>query len=331
MTDLTFQTNPRETSRPDRPRVVLAGGAGMTGKILIPALEHAGYEPVVLSRRAGRATIHGARAVTWDGASPGDWWSEVDGAFAVINLCGRSVDCRYTAANKRDVLESRTHSTTAIGAAIAAAEHPPQVWLNASTATIYRHALDRAMDERTGEIGRGFSIDVAQAWERALDEAPTPRTRKVALRMAMVLADARNSVFRVFRRLARFGLCGTIGPGNQYVSWIHEDDLARAIVFLLHHDELSGPVNLAAPRPLSMEAFCRAVRQACRVPFGLPAFTWMLEIGTFFLRTETELVLKSRRVVPTRLREAGFRFRWCSAPGALEELTRRHAPRREWE
>jgi uncharacterized protein (TIGR01777 family) len=269
--------------------------------------------------------------VPWDARTLGPWVEELEGAGAVINLAGRSVNCRYHAANRRAITESRIESTRAVGQAIAAARRPPPVWLQASTATIYAHRFDAPNDEATGILGGTepgspdtwrFSIDVATAWERALDETATPHTRKVALRSAMIMSPDRGGVFDVLLRLVRFGLGGAAGDGRQYVSWIHDRDFVHAVSWLIEH-EMEGPVNLAAPNPLPNADFMRALRQAWGIRLGLPASRWMLEVGAWLLRTETELVLKSRRVVPGRLLQAGFAFEFPDWPEAARDLCRR--------
>lgn len=311
-----------------KPRIVLAGGSGFLGTVLSKHLFAAGSDVVILTRT--QPLRNGpARHVLWDGCSPGEWIRELEGAGAVINLAGRSVNCRYHARNRQEILDSRVIPTRLIGAAISRCKSPPAVWLNASTATIYKHAFHRAMDETTGEIGGTreardeFSVDVACAWEAAFHETATPRTRKVALRTAMVLGLARNSVFPVLRRLVRFGLGGKMGSGHQYVSWIHEEDFCRAVQWLLDEIEIAGPVNLAAPNPIPNVEMMRMLRRIYRVPIGLPASRWMLEIGALFLRTETELIIKSRRVVPERLLRSGFSFRFPEMEAAARELEHR--------
>jgi hypothetical protein len=262
----------------------------------------------------------------------GAWAGEIDGADVVINLAGRSVNCRYTAGRRREILDSRVESTRVIGEAIARAGRPPRVWLQASTATIYAHRYDAANDDVTGIIGGHeagapetwkFSIDVARAWERAAEEAVTPRTRKVLMRSAMVMSPDRGGVFDVLLRLVRWGLGGRSGDGRQYVSWIHERDFVRAVQFLIEREDLVGAVNLAAPGALPNAEFMRVLREAWGIRVGLPAARWMLEVGTFLMRTESELVLKSRRVAPRRLVEAGFAFEFPTWAGAARELVGR--------
>jgi uncharacterized protein (TIGR01777 family) len=253
-------------------------------------------------------------------------------ADVLINLSGRSVDCRYTPANRAAILQSRVQSTAILGKAIESLAHPPRLWLNASTATIYRHSFDRDMDEATGELGGNepgapdswrFSIDVARQWERSFFAPHTPHTRKVALRSAMVMSVEPGGVFEVLIRLVRSGLGGTWGSGRQYMSWIHEEDFLRAVEFLIQQEQIAGAVNLAAPGPLPNEQFLARLRKAWGTNIGLPAAEWMLEIGAFFLRTETELLLKSRRVVPGVLLDYGFEFSFPQWTEAASDLVRR--------
>lgn len=273
------------------------------------------------------------RVVPWDGVTfDRTWGAEIDGCDVVINLAGRSVNCRYTAANRREILESRVRSTRAVGQAIARASRPPRVWLQASTATIYAHRFDAANDDITGAIGgaeRGtpeawaFSIDVARAWEDACVQAVTPDTRKVLMRSAMTMSPDAGGVFDTLLGLVRHGLGGRAGAGQQFVSWIHDEDFVRAVRWLIDHDRIEGAVNLASPYPLPNATFMRVLREAWGIPAGLPATRWMLELGALFMRTETELVLKSRRVVPRRLLDDGFVFTHAQWDDAARDLCRR--------
>lgn len=305
-------------------RIIVAGGSGFLGRALAAHFLNHGWEVVILTRSPSQ-TRGVVREFAWDARTVSSWQSELEGADAVINLTGKSVDCRYTARNRSEILESRVNSTRALGKAISRCIHPPRVWLNASTATIYKHTLDEPWDER-GEIGAtpeakdAFSVEVATAWELSLEEAQTPRTRKIAMRMAMVLGLCRNSVFPVLRQLVRFGLGGKMGNGQQFISWMHESDYCRAVEWLISHEEIHGPVNLAAPNPLPNHEMMRMLRRICKAPFGMPAPVWMLECGAFFMRTETELIIKSRRVIPRRLLESGFDFQFASIQEALEDL-----------
>lgn len=306
------------------PRLILPGGNGFLGRLLTEWFTGRGWDVVVLARRPARDRP-GVRDVRWDGETLGRWARELESADALVNLAGRSVDCRYHARNRRAILDSRLNSTRVLADAVRACDQPPRVWLNSSTATIYKHSLERAMDE-SSEIGAtpaakdAFSIEVATRWERALDDAVAPHTRKVALRTAMVLADVPGTVYCVLRRLARLGLGGAMGSGKQFVSWIHHVDFCRAIEWLIDHNELTGPVNLSAPVPVTNREMMRILRRTFSAPIGLPATEWMLEIGAFLLRTETELVIKSRRVVPGRLLESGFMFEHPQFEPAIREI-----------
>jgi hypothetical protein len=309
-------------------KVVLAGGTGQLGAVLRRAFSARGDQVVVVSR----SVAPGVGSVPWDGATVGPWAGEIDGADVVINLAGRSVNCRYTQANLDAIMRSRVDSTRAVGVAIEQASRPPRLWLQMSTATIYAHRFDAPNDELTGVIGGNepdapgywaYSIEVAKAWERVLDEAKTPATRKVALRSAMVLSPHRAGVFDVLLGLTRKGLGGPIAGGRQFVSWIHERDFVRAVEFLIEREAIDGAVNLASPNPLPHREFMAALRAAAGVRVGLPAAKWMIEVGAFFLRTDTELLLKSRRVVPRRLLEAGFVFEFPDLPSAALDLVER--------
>ena len=312
-------------------RLILAGGSGFLGGVLAKHFLACGWEVVLLTRQSN-ACVDGVCTVRWDGETLDGWARELEGADAVINLAGVSVNCRYGAQNRKLILDSRVNSTRVLGEAIARCAKPPPIWLNSSTATIYKHTCGPAWDER-GEIGATreakdeFSIEVARAWERAFNEAHTPATRKIALRSAMVLGPGRNSVFPVLRRLVRLGLGGRMADGAQFVSWIHKEDFCRAIEWLVKHDEFSGIVNLAAPIPVTNTGMMRTLREICEVRFGLPATRWMLELGAFFLRTETELIIKSRRVVPGRLLDAGFQFHFPHLREAFEDLNSRSPQR----
>lgn len=310
-------------------KVVLAGGSGHVGQALVRRWLYR-HDLTILSRQFRP----GVRTVEWDGRSLGEWAAEIDGADVVVNLAGRSVNCRYTEENLKLMLDSRVDSTRVIGEAIVAAKSPPRVWLQASTATIYAHTYDQANDERTGVIGGDESgvpdywkrsVDIALAWEKALDDAPTPNTRKVALRSAMTMSPIPDSVFGVLASLARKGVGGRLGDGRQFVSWVHELDFARALEFLLESD-LEGPINIASPNPLTQAEFARALRAALGVGFAPPVPRWALEVGAKFMATDTELILKSRRVIPTRLLEAGFEFKhpdWAEAAKDLVQEMRK--------
>jgi uncharacterized protein (TIGR01777 family) len=308
-------------------RIVIPGGNGQVGEMLARHFHEQGHTVMVLARRPAQSPW---RAVQWNGRDlDRSWTTELEGADVVINLAGRSVNCRYTPANRREIMESRIETTRLIGRATAQCARPPALWMNASTATIYRHAVDRPMDEASGEIGGRepgipstwkFSVDVATAWEREFFAASTPQTRKIALRSAMIMDPARGGIFATLLGLVRAGLGGSAGGGNQFISWIHGQDFIRALEFLISHKELDGVVNVSSPNPLPNRDFMRDLRQAAGVRIGLPATKWMLEIGAFFLRTEIELILKSRRVVPGRLLENGLMFEFPDWSGAARDL-----------
>ena len=311
-----------------RSRIVVAGGSGFIGRLLTDRLV-SGNNDVILLTRSPRPIAQSIRQVGWDGRTLGEWARELDGASALINLAGRSVNCRYNDRNRREILESRVDSTRVLGKAIARCSKPPPVWLNASTATIYKHTFDRQMDEATNEIVAtpeakdAFSIEVARAWEEAFFDASTPATRMVALRTAMVFAASKGGVYRVLRGLTRWGLGGNIAGGRQYISWIHEADFCRAVEWLIDRDDFSGPVNLASPNQIPQREMMRIIRRELRVPFGLPATRRMLEVAAFVHRTEAELIIKSRRVVPGRLLAAGFQFRFPRMEDAVREIESR--------
>jgi uncharacterized protein (TIGR01777 family) len=310
-------------------KIVIPGGTGQVGTATARHFHSLGHEVVVLSRSPRVAPW---RTVVWDARSVAGWVTELDGADLVLNLAGRSVDCRYGLRNREEILRSRVDSVHAVAGAINRARRPPPLWLQMGTATIYTHRFDAPNDERHGLVGVGescapdawrFSHRVAESWEASVSESPTPGTRRVILRTAMVMTPDPGGVFDRLLQLVRCGLGGPVAGGRQFVSWIHEADFLTALEFLKAHPEIEGPVNLAAPNPLPHRDFMRMLRKAWGRSFGLPATRWMLEIGAFMLRTESELVLKSRRVVPGRLVEAGFPFRLPEWSGAATDLCQR--------
>lgn len=317
-------------------RIVIPGGSGQVGQILARHFHAQGHVVTVLSRNPGPAPW---RVVAWDGVSPGEWIADLVQSDVCINLAGRSVNCRYGATNRRLIFDSRIQSTRLLQQVLASLNPAPRLWVNASTATIYRHAKDRAMNETDAELGGNepgapdtwnFSIDVAKAWEEAFFSTATPLTRKVAIRSALTLSPDRGGVFDALLGLVRHGLGGRQGEGTQFVSWIHEADFVRAIDLLIACEEFSGVVNLASPNPLPNGEFMRALRQAWGSRFGLANPEWLIEMGTWLMRTESELVLKSRRVVPDRLLAAGFQFLFPEWPSAARDLVagwRRNSPR----
>jgi uncharacterized protein (TIGR01777 family) len=296
-------------------KIVLAGGTGQIGRVLERAFAD---DDVVVIGRSG--------PVRWDGRTLGPWASTLNAADALINLAGRSVDCRYNAATRREIMDSRLESTAVLREAILRADVPPRVWLQSSTATIYAdtYGPPNAEDGVLGADGMPdtwqFSYDVARRWEEAAAGTPV---RTVLMRSAMVMSPDRGGVFDTLRTLVRRGLGGRAGSGRQYVSWIHDVDFAAAIRLLIAREDLAGPINLAAPNPLPYADFMKALRDAEGVRFGLPSTKWMLEAGAWAMRTETELVLKSRRVVPGVLTGAGFDFSFPEWPEAARDLVAR--------
>jgi len=304
-----------------RLRIVIPGGSGQVGRLLAAHFQERGHHVTVLTRGPYSApwqTVH------WDGEHEGQWTEHLEHADVCINLAGRSVNCRYNQANREAIYHSRIATTQLLGRVIAALADPPAVWLNASTATIYRHALDRPHEaisaHRRAPDTWNFSIRVAMDWEAAFFSAFTPQTRKVALRSAVIMSPTPGGPFALLLRLVQLSLGGTQGNGRQFVSWIHGLDFARAVEFLIDRADIDGPVNIAAPNPLPNREFMTALREAWGMPNGIPAPAPLLELAALVLCTESELVLKSRRVVPARLLQAGFDFEFPTWPDAAEDL-----------
>ncbi|EAY28240.1 TIGR01777 family oxidoreductase [Microscilla marina] len=299
-------------------KIVIPGGTGFIGQVMARHFVAQGDEVIILTRKKSTQK-DGVQYVQWDGKNLDSWATTFEGADAVINMAGRTVNCRYNKKNKQQIYDSRLFSTEVIGVAIAQCEHPPALWINAGSATIYRHALDRPMDEATGEFGSGFSVDVCQKWEATFDKMKTPHTRKLMLRIAMVLGRE-GGVIPPFMNLVKRGLGGTQGKGNQFISWIHEYDFVRIIEWLMAHKEVTGVLNVSSPHPEPNQKFMKTLRQVMNVSFGLPATQWMLEIGAWFIGTETELIVKSRQVVPGRLQALGFTLKYPYLKEAFEEI-----------
>lgn len=314
-------------------KIILAGGTGQIGQILARAYIQQGHEVVVLSRTVLKAKSgvgqDGLRLVEWDARTLGPWVRELEGSDLVVNLAGRSVNCRYTQKNLDLMLSSRVDSANAIGEACLSLKTPPKIWMQMSTATIYSHRFDQDNDEWSGEIGGeepgvpdywAWSIKIAKEWEAAQKKFELPKTRKLALRTAMVMSGDEGGVFSILRRLARLGLGGAIGGGTQYVSWIHEADFVQALQWIESHPDLEGPINIAAPGPLPQKDQMNILRRALGVPIGLPATKWIAEIGAWLIRTDTELLLKSRRVRPGKLLKSGFLFQYPTWKSAVAQL-----------
>jgi uncharacterized protein len=299
-------------------KIIIAGGTGFLGTCLIDHYSTTDNQLVVLTR--GKSTTRGRVSyVNWNGKTLGAWKDELNGADVLINLNGKSVDCRYTDINKSLIYSTRLDATTVLGQAVEQCALPPTLWINASSATIYRHALDKEMDERTGEYGKGFSVDVCQKWEATFNRIEAPQTRKVIIRTAIVLGKKAGAM-KPLKMLARVGVGGAQGPGNQYVSWLHEQDFVEIIDFIIAHADLEGTYNLAAPTPITNDRFMKSMRKAVGIPFGIPMPAWLLKVGAVLIGTESELILKSRRVEPRKLLEAGYRFRFTQIEPALADL-----------
>jgi uncharacterized protein (TIGR01777 family) len=301
-------------------KIILAGGNGYLGRVLANYYKDKANEIVILSRQE-RDTSGNVRTVVWDGKTRSKWTAELVNADMLINLCGKNVNCRYTAKNKAEIIASRVLPTELLGMVIQDMFEPPKLWINVTSATIYRHAEDHPQDEETGEIGYGFSVDVCNAWETAFNKYDTPKTRKITLRMGIVLGR-HDSVFPRLLNLVKMGMGGQQGDGMQYVSWVHEHDVARATEWFADHPELNGIFNCTAPDAIKNAELMRVIRKAYGISFGLPAPQWLLEIGAIVIGTETELILKSRWVVPKRLLDSGFKFKYEKAEDAVHDILR---------
>ena len=298
-------------------KLIIAAGTGFLGQVLVNHFKNK-FEEIVILTRGKSQTIDGIKYVNWNAKTFSGWENELEGATALINLAGKSVDCRYTKENKREILLSRIESTRVLNKAVLNCKTPPKHWLNSSTATIYRFSLDKEMDETTGEIGNDFSINVALSWEKAFFKTETPNTLKTALRTSIVLGKKGGALIPL-KTLAKIGFGGKQGKGNQFISWIHEDDFANAIDFILQK-EMIGIVNLVSPKPIRNADFMKKLQRSIGFPFGIPLNTFLLKIGAFFIRTQPELVLKSRNVIPKKLLENGFEFEFDNVDDAFKDL-----------
>jgi uncharacterized protein len=290
-------------------KVILAGGTGFIGKYFKDKFIDLGYEVKIISRQANHISWYNEAGII----------EALENSELLINLAGKSVDCRYTAKNKEVIINSRTETTKILGNALMKCTNPAPLWINSSTATIYRHAEDRPMTEDNGEIGSGFSVDVAKEWEHSFFSFQLPHTRQIALRIAIALG-ADGGVINPFKNLVKFGLGGVQGSGNQIFSWIHIEDLFAIILFLKDKEELNGVFNCSSPDPVSNRQLMDQFRNAMHVKFGLPSPKWLLHLGAFLIRTEPELILKSRWVIPERLERAGYTFKFNKIDQALQQI-----------
>jgi uncharacterized protein (TIGR01777 family) len=300
-----------------KPKMIIAGGTGFLGSALIKYFRDT-YQIYVLTR--GISCVKDSiRYLHWDGRTLAEWTQAIDGSDILINLNGKSVDCRYTEENKKLIYSTRLDATSVLGDAIQQATVPPRVWINAASATIYRHSLDKEMDEYSGEIGSGFSVDVCLKWEAAFNKTETPNTRKVIIRTGIVFGKE-GGPLKPLKTLAQLGLGGRHGTGDQFFSWLHEDDFVRIVEFLLKNENASGVYNVTSPSPIPNESVMKSLRKGIKVPFGLPQPKWLLEFGARLIGTETELILKSRRVVPRRLLREGYKFNYDNIATAMQDL-----------
>ncbi|WP_428231415.1 TIGR01777 family oxidoreductase [Flavobacterium sp.] len=298
-------------------KLIIAAGTGFLGQVLINHFKDK-FEEIVILTRGNSKIVNGIKYVNWNAKTFSGWEEELENATVLINLAGKSVDCRYTKENKKEILLSRIESTKVLNKAVLNCTNPPKHWLNSSTSTIYRFSLDKKMDEVDGEIGNDFSINVALSWEKAFFKTETPNTLKTALRTSIVLGK-NGGAFIPLKTLAKIGFGGKQGKGNQFISWIHEEDFVNAVDFIIRK-EISGIINVVSPEPIRNADFMTKLRKAVGFPFGIPMNKFLLEIGSFFIRTETELVLKSRNVIPKRLLENGFEFKFANIDNAFRDL-----------
>ena len=300
-------------------KIVIAGGSGFLGIELAEYFKEKQYQIVILTRGASNKR-NGINFVHWDATTLNDWTSELEDCEILINLTGKSVDCRYTEENKKEIVRSRVDATKILGEVIEGLSNPPKLWMNASTATIYRYSEDKMMSEDDGEIGDDFSMRVAKAWEKAFEAAQTPKTRKVALRISMVIGKS-GGVYPVLRRLAKFGLAGKMGTGKQRFAWIHIEDLKDILNFIIGQDSVNGPVNCTSPITPTNKEFMAELRKSLRVPFGIAQPKLLLRIGAYIIGTESELILKSRWPSPKVLTDLGYKFKFTNVKDALENLS----------
>ncbi|MDH7444830.1 TIGR01777 family oxidoreductase [Aquimarina sp. 2201CG14-23] len=300
-------------------KLVIAAGTGFLGNILIDHFKNK-VETIVILTRGGNKSIENINYIHWDAKTLNTWKSELNDADVLINMTGKSVDCRYHQKNKDLILSSRIASTAILGKAISECKNPPKTWLNSSTATIYRHSMNQEMDETSGEIGTGFSVNVATNWEHAFFSQQTPKTRKVALRTSIVLGK-NGGALQPILNLVKTGFGGKQGKGDQKFSWIHETDFARSLEFIIKNPTIEGPINIVSPTPSDNSSFMKTLRTAVGIPFGIPLPKPLLEIGAGIIKTETELILKSRNVIPKKLQENNFQFRYADLTNTITDLT----------
>lgn len=320
-------------------KIIIAGGTGFIGEEMIRYF--GSHNQIIILTRNSSQTIYNRNKyasltkeerkhttyIQWDGITVGNWAKQMENADILINLSGKSVNCRYTEANKKAIFDSRILPVKALGTAITQLTTPPKLWVNASSATIYRHATDGPQDEYTGEIENDFSVQVCKCWEQTFYEQHTPLTRKVALRMAITLGS--GGVLIPYFNLLKYGLGGHQGSGKQMYSWIHVEDICRMIDWFFEHEELQGTFNSSAPNPVTNKEFMKTLRKVTDTKFALPAHEWMIKLGTTIIGSEAELIIKSRWVVPTKIMETGFQFRYAHLEEALKDIVK-HVPIKQY-
>jgi len=299
-------------------KIVLAGGNGYLGGLLAKHFSSLANEVIILSRKQ-KAQNGNVRTILWDGKTESEWTKAIEDADLLVNLCGKNVNCRYTKQNQQEIINSRVIPTRLLSNVIQTLLNPPKLWINITSATIYRHAEDRPQDEYTGEIGYGFSIDVCKAWESCFFETETPRTRKIALRMGIVLGRS-DGAFPRLLNLVKLGLGGKQGDGHQFVNWVHEQDAIHSIQWLLKNEAINGVVNCTSPDAVTNNMLMKTIRKTYGIPFGLPTPAWLLSIGAAIIGTETELILKSRWVKPAVLLDNGFEFQYRKIEDAVHDI-----------
>jgi uncharacterized protein (TIGR01777 family) len=298
-------------------KLIIAAGTGFLGKVLVNHFANKCEEIIILTRGSSKTTHH-VRYVHWDAKTLSGWEAELENASVLINLAGKSVDCRYTTKNKKEILSSRVDSTKILNEAVLLCKNPPKHWLNSSTSTIYRFSLDKQMTEKNGEIGNDFSMNVAKAWEKTFFETKTVRTLKTALRTSIVLGKS-GGAFLPLKRLTQCGLGGKQGNGNQLISWIHEKDFARAVAFIIEK-ELIDVVNIVSPQPSSNANFMSKLQKQLQIPIAISTPELLLKFGAKIIGTEPELVLKSRNVIPDKLINSGFEFEFNTLEETLKNV-----------
>lgn len=299
-------------------KLIIAAGTGFLGQVLTDHFKNK-FDEIVILTRGKNAIRENIRFVNWDAKKMTGWEHELENTDVLINLAGKSVDCRYNDENKKEIIASRIDSTSVLNLAVRTCSSPPKHWLNSGTSTIYRHSLDKQMDEENGEIGNDFSMNVAKAWEAEFFGTETPKTLKTVLRTSIVLGK-KGGAFLPLKNLTRLGFGGKQGNGQQFISWIHEKDFARAVECCIEK-KIAGEVNIVSPEPIRNALFMKTLRQVLGVPTGIPIGEQLLEFGAKLIGTETELVLKSRNVIPKKLQENGFQFVYGTLEKALYNLT----------